>query len=299
MKQIKRLAVMIVTFSLLTCMIPLENAYAAEPVFGTSAVTAAALNIRTDSDTSAPIGATLSQGDVVVVLDIVDDIWYYVNHNGDIGYVASLYMSEISSAENFDAAGELIASDVRMRSTPSTDGSILGTYSSGTVMHVIGINDGWYKVSYAGLTGYIRSDFMTITGDSSTLPEESTFSLGQEIAEYALQFVGYRYVYGASSPSVGFDCSGFTYYIYGKFGYGLSRRASLQYQNNGVSVSKNDLQPGDLLFFSSNGYSVTHVGLYIGDNQFVHASTSTTGVIISSLTSSYYTRVWFGAKRII
>ena len=64
-------------------------------------------------------------------------------------------------------------------------------------------------------------------------------------------------------------------------------------------VSKSELQPGDLVFFSSNGSSVTHVGIYIGNGQFVHASTSKTGVIISNLSSAYYLRVWFGAKRIL
>ena len=87
--------------------------------------------------------------------------------------------------------------------------------------------------------------------------------------------------------------------MYGQFGYSLSRTASQQYKNNGYSVSKSELQQGDLVFFSSNGYSVTHVGIYIGGGQFIHASTSTTGVIISDLNSSYYTRVWFGAKRIV
>ena len=143
---------------------------------------------------------------------------------------------------------------------------------------------------------------MDITGRSSSVSSytsSGSSSLGQEIANLALSFEGYDYVYGAESPSVGFDCSGLVYYVYGQFGYSLSRTASQQYKNNGVSVSKDELQQGDLVFFSSNGYSVTHVGIYIGDGQFVHASTSTTGVIISDLDSSYYTRVWFGATRIV
>ncbi len=117
---------------------------------------------------------------------------------------------------------------------------------------------------------------------------------------YALQFVGCPYVYGGSSPATGFDCSGFAYYIYGKFDYGLLRTASQQYRSNGVSVSKSQLLPGDLVFFSSNGgRSVTHVGIYVGGSRFVHASTWSTGVIISDLTSSYYIDAYYGAKRIV
>lgn len=299
MKQIKRLAVLIMMLLLLTYIMPLSVS-AASPACGASTVSAAALNVRTEAGTAAPITATLYEGDTVVVLDVVDNTWYHINHQGTVGYVASMYMSKLLSAENFSAAGTLTGDSVRMRSAPSTSGNILGTYPIGTVMRIIGINNGWYKVRYTGQTGYIRSDFMDITSDGSSIPDNTGSSIGQEIAEYALQFVGYRYVYGGSSPSVGFDCSGLTYYLYGKFGYALSRTASQQYQNNGVSVSKDQLQHGDLLFFSSNGgASITHVGLYIGNGNFVHASTSSTGVIISSLSSSYYMRVWYGAKRIV
>ncbi len=289
---------MIIALSLLSSVVYF-NVTAAPAVCGASAVSITALNIRTGPDTAAPVTATLNEDDVVVVLDIPDDSWYHINHNGVDGYVAAMYMSELVPAEDFEAGGTLIGNDVCMRTEPSTDASVVGTYGEGTVMHVVGINNGWYKATYAGKTGYIRSDFMDITSDAASVPADAALSLGDEIAEYATQFVGYHYVYGASSPSIGFDCSGLTYYVYGKFGYQLSRRASLQYKYNGTSVSKDALQPGDLLFFSSNGYSVTHVGLYIGGDQFVHASTSRTGVIISSLSSSYYARVWFGARRIV
>ena len=288
-----------IAVTLLTYIVPF-NASAASVACGATSVSAAALNVRTEAATTAPITATLYEGDSVVVLEAVDSTWYHINHNGAVGYVAAMYMTQLLSAENFNAGGTLTGDDVRMRTTPSTSGSVLGTYPVGTVIRVIGINNGWYKVTYAGQTGYIRTDFMDITSDGSEIPEIAESTLGQQVVDYALQFVGYRYVYGGSSPSVGFDCSGFTYYIYGKFGYSLSRRASQQYQNNGVSVSKDALGPGDLLFFSSNGgASITHVGIYIGNGNFVHASTSSTGVIISSLSSSYYTRVWYGAKRII
>lgn len=188
-----------------------------------------------------------------------------------------------------------------MRSGPSTDTSIITVVPNTTVVNVIGINSGWYKVQYNGSTGYVRSDLMSITGagtSSSSASSSSASSVGQKASELAQKFVGYSYVYGAESPSEGFDCSGLVYYVYGQLGYSMSRRASIQYRDDGYSVSKADLQPGDLVFFSSDGYGVTHVGIYIGGGEFVHASTSRTGVIISSLSSSYYTRVWWGAKRV-
>ncbi len=204
---------------------------------------------------------------------------------------------------------------MRMRASHTTDSDILAVYNTGKTLHIIGINEGWYKVEEAEGTGYIRSDYVEIVSDAShsnintvstksgvTAPpvsDEDSSSLGEKIANYALQFVGYNYVYGEESPSRGFDCSGLTWYVYHQFGYDIERRASLQYANNGVSISKDQLQKGDLVFFSSNGSGVTHVGTYIGNGQFVHASTSRTGVIISDLGSSYYTGVYWGAKRII
>jgi len=99
------------------------------------------------------------------------------------------------------------------------------------------------------------------------------------------------------SPS-GFDCSGFVNYICDIYGYDLYRVAQDIYNNDGSYVDKSALQPGDLVFFGYSAYGITHVGMYIGNGQFIHASTSTTGVIISELGSNYYTNRYVGAKRI-
>ena len=112
-------------------------------------------------------------------------------------------------------------------------------------------------------------------------------------------FLGYRYVYGGASPS-GFDCSGFTSYVYKQFGYKLNRSASDQL-DNGTPVSRNELQPGDIVIFKKGNSSkrATHVGLYIGNNQFIHASTAKVGVIISRMSDAYYTTGFVGGRRIV
>jgi cell wall-associated NlpC family hydrolase len=256
-----------------------------------------ALNVREKPSTDSAVLTTLAHGDTVVILDAPSGEWYKVSAYGTLGYVKSMYIAEVEAAKNFTATGTLSADEVRMRSKPDTSGDILGTYQTGTDLNVIGINNGWYKVQYDGQTGYIRSDLMEITGSQEAL---AVTSAGKEIAALAYTFVGHPYVYGAASPAVGFDCSGLAYYVYREFGYSISRTASNQFRNNGVSVSKDTLQPGDLVFFSSNGgKSITHVGVYYGDGMFVNASTSNTGVIFSSLGSAYYSRVYYGAKRIV
>ena len=111
----------------------------------------------------------------------------------------------------------------------------------------------------------------------------STSDLGQQIASYAVQFVGNPYVYGGTSLTNGADCSGFVQSVFANFGIGLSRTAASQ-AGGGTSVSLDSLQAGDLLFYSSSG-SIDHVALYIGGGQIVHAANSASGIIISN---AYY-----------
>lgn len=124
---------------------------------------------------------------------------------------------------------------------------------------------------------------------------------GQKAADMAEEYVGYNYVYGGKSPSTGFDCSGLVYYVYSQFGYTLNPGATNQWRSLSVSVEKDDLQPGDLVFFSNDGTesSIFHVGIYIGDGQFVHAANATKGVIITKLSNTYYAKRYLGAKRVI
>ena len=119
----------------------------------------------------------------------------------------------------------------------------------------------------------------------------------KKLAAYAKTFVGYPYVYGGSSPS-GFDCSGFTSYIYKQFGYSLNRTCSGQL-DNGTPVAMSELQPGDLVFFQ-NTYKagISHVGIYVGDGKFIHSPNSRSVVSYADLYSDYYTNHYYSARRI-
>ena len=128
----------------------------------------------------------------------------------------------------------------------------------------------------------------TYTEDYSASPTRDA------VVAYALQFVGNPYVYGGSSLTNGTDCSGFTMSVYAHFGYGLPHSSASQ-SGCGVAVSLDSLQPGDLLFYSSDGSGIGHVALYIGGGQVVHASTPETGIKVSS---AFY-RTPLAARRII
>lgn len=131
-------------------------------------------------------------------------------------------------------------------------------------------------------------------------PVEPQRYLGEEVAEFALNYVGCRYVRGGQGPNK-FDCSGFVYYVYKNFGYSLKPGARNQWDLLGERVSRSDLLPGDLVFFSNNGRAsgIFHVGIYIGNGQFVHAANSRKGVIVTDMDDDWYSRRYLGAKRAI
>ena len=112
-----------------------------------------------------------------------------------------------------------------------------------------------------------------------------------------LSFEGYPYVWGGSSPYTGFDCSGLTYYVASYFDISIARGSESQY-DYGTYVEKEDLMPGDYVFFANTyTYGISHVGIYVGDGEFIHASGSSTGVKISSLDEAYYIEHYHGARR--
>ena len=122
---------------------------------------------------------------------------------------------------------------------------------------------------------------------------------GQLVADYALQYDGYKYNYGGEDPETGFDCSGFVYYVYKHFGYRLNRVAEDQARNGEPVEEIEDLLPGDVICFSwiTSNY-INHVGIYIGDGKFIHAMDSANDVLITSLEEYLETHRWKG-RRII
>lgn len=123
-----------------------------------------------------------------------------------------------------------------------------------------------------------------------------TVSKGNEVVNYAFKFIGKPYVYGAAGPNA-FDCSGLTQYVYNKFGIGLSRTTYSQV-NEGTKVDRNNLKAGDLIFFNTEG-SISHVGIYIGNGEFIHAPRTGKPVMISSLSDGYYSQRYATARRIV
>ncbi len=132
-------------------------------------------------------------------------------------------------------------------------------------------------------------------GDKNDKASRGAISKGSEVVNYAYKFLGKPYVYGAAGPNA-FDCSGLTQYVYNRFGIDLSRTTYSQV-NQGVKVDRSNLIAGDLVFFNTEG-SISHVGIYIGNGEFIHAPRTGKPVMVSSLDDGYYAQKYATARRI-
>lgn len=185
--------------------------------------------------------------------------------------------------------------NLNFRTAPNTSASIITCLTEGTKVQILGEDNGWYNVKYNGEVGYLYGEFITITNSSSSSTTTSSTSTtkssssssvstvtGQDIINYAMQFEGEPYVWGGSTPSTGFDCSGLVQYVFGHFGISLPR-TTYEQVNCGRAVSLSDIQPGDLIFEIPSAEGPQHVGIYIGDGKILDAMNPQNGVTISPL----------------
>lgn len=281
--------------SVLTAMLLAATALAADIATGAGCTTGSSLRLRAEPSTSASVVTTLDKSVAVAILDDSVDGWYKIAYNGSTGYVSADYLN-VDQDNVFTTYGRVNSDGVNVRSDASTDSSVLATIEEDAIVTVNGLVDGWYDVTCEyGTEGYIRSDFLDLTESSSS---------NSDIAATAKQYLGTGYVYGGASPR-GFDCSGFTMYVYSQHGYSLPHSATSQWQSGlGTRVySISELQPGDLVFFNdpsrNAGKACSHAGIYTGDGQFIHSSSSRGGgVIVSSLTSGYYNTYFVGGIQV-
>lgn len=206
-----------------------------------------------------------------------------------------------------------------LRQKADKTSQVIKQLSQSTKITVMSTDNGWAYVDVNGTKGYIAESLLTTTqketsrsglttreqaatnysAEKSTTQKNTavteattTSASGSAVVSYAQQFLGCKYVYGGTSTN-GFDCSGFTQYVYKHFGINLNRTAAAQY-SNGKSVTQ--LQAGDLVMFGKSG--INHVGIYIGGNTFIHAANPGRGVTTDSLSTGYYKTNYVGAKRI-
>jgi len=348
-----------------------------------------AVRIRESASVDSDVLCTIYKGNYVVIQEVVDDDWYKVEYQSQVGYMASDYVDLVEKITVPAVGyGQVKASNgLNVRKEASMESDRVGTLTDEEIVTIVGIDKGWFKIKFGedNKVGYVLSDYMFVTEEapvesepepaptpaasssssssswsssgnssnanksnsssggsssssnksnnssssssnksgsssssssgksgsssgsssqSSTSKKESSSysapagsSVGQQIASYAQNFLGCRYIYGAAGPS-SFDCSGFTMYIYKHFGYSLPHGATAA-MNYGHKVNRGEWAPGDLIFFShaKNGRS-DHIGIYIGNGKVIHASTNGNRVRIDTLLSGYYSNFYYTARRV-
>lgn len=248
------------------------------------------LNIRETPETGKIIGKLPNNAGCEILEET--DGWYLIE-SGDVkGYVTSEYLLTGNAAntralEQIKNIATVTADALFLREAANTDSSILEVLGNSEKLEVVEILDGWAKILIDSTEGYVSTDYITIGKELPTAMTLSQIQYGVEVSElrikmvtYAQEFVGNPYVYGGNSLTKGTDCSGFTKLIYQKYGFNIPRTATTQY-NYGKKINISDLKPGDLVIYGER--KIEHVGMYIGNNRIVHASSARTGIKYSNL----------------
>ncbi|SCH38375.1 C40 family peptidase [Romboutsia sp. Marseille-P6047] len=274
-----------------------------ESIISYKIVTATTLNVRSGAGTNYSKIGTLSKGDEVSVISESNG-WAKINYKGTNGYVSSDYIvskdNSGSSSESITSYKIVTATTLNVRSGPGTSYSKITTISYGAEVGVISESNGWSKIKYNGKTGYVSSQYLSNKSEGSN-DSSATNSKVDKLISFAKTLLGKDYSWGAEGPN-SFDCSGFTYYVFKQSAGITIPRVSKDQSKYGTYVSRSSVKKGDLVFFDTNGSNdgnVSHVGIYIGNGQFIHASSSKDEVVISDFNSNYYTNAFVNARRVL
>lgn len=271
---------------------------AAEEAIGVGTVQGDGLRLRSGAGMENSILASANTGDTVMVLSQQDG-WYKVDFGTQVGYMSAGYVSVATTADADLGLGMVTTSGstLNLRAQANTSAQVLAHMPNGAAVELTGFTDGWYKLTYNGVAGYASSEYITPVLDANGTRRDASVqvsaasSLGQKIVEEAMKHVGQRYVYGAKGPNC-FDCSGFAYYCVKQASGGsiiLSGGSTNQwYSTPGQRITSiSQLQPGDLFFICDPAYSggkaTSHVAIYAGNGNLVHAADSNTGVVVNAI----------------
>ena len=261
---------------------------------GMSVISSGNLNIRQEASTDSEVVGILTNHNACELLEDAGD-WYKVTSGKVTGYVSKQYLvigdeAEAIAEQEIKTVATVNTETLNVRAEKSTEAEVLSQVGNSEAFTVNSVADGWVEISVDDSVGYISQDYVTLAQALPTAKTIEQVKYGDGVSDvrasvvsYALQFVGNRYVWGGTSLEKGVDCSGFTMRILGKYGISLphSSRAQPSY---GTKISASEAKPGDLFFYGS-GRSISHVAIYIGNEQIVHASNKRDGIKVSN---AYY-----------
>ena len=268
------------------------------------------VNCREKASTSAGSLGKFADGDYVCVTG-QNDSWYRISYKGGSAYVSKdfvdgdyvKYTAEFSNEAEAQVTvyGVVTAeTGVKLRKEASMISNVLTVLPYGTEVNVDRVGQEWVRIiTDGGLKGYVSAEYLSVREGVRTTRSTGSGN-GSAVVAYGKQFIGTPYVWGGTNLNKGVDCSGFVYSVYKNFGISLNR-SSYQMVNNGVEVSKSNLQAGDLVFFNSGGDSrISHVGIYCGDGTYVHSTDGKAyGVTVTDLNSGYSAKTYVTARRVL
>lgn len=253
-------------------------------------VNVSAARIRDKASTDSNILEVLTLNTEVKVISETGE-WYKISFNDITGYVSKTLISETATQTSRGSVTRQPDIETKQEETaevPKEENTLQKTEKLEK------------KNEEEVSTEVVKTEKTEKTEEVKT-EEPKTISSegGTKVVTFAKQYLNYKYVYGGTTPSGGFDCSGFTHYVYNTCGYSLSRLCSVQ-AKSGRAVNKSELKEGDLVFFNntSDG-SIGHVGIYIGNGNFIHAANPSRGVVIDTMNSGYYNTYYYSARRVI
>lgn len=284
----------------------------------TAKVNVSYVNLRSGAGNSYSVKKVLTYGTKVTVLDKSGG-WYNVKlSDGTTGWIYKNYIDFGGSSSSGNTSNEntsngftscngkvITYSNLNVRSGPSTSYSVKAKLTYGQVVKLTDKSNGWYKVKLSnGTTGWVKDDYIKITTEGVTNSNNSnnnnSSSYRSAVVNLAYSLIGTPYAWGGNGPNY-FDCSGFTRYVYLHAEGKSIPRVSIDQAKVGTAVYRGNYLPGDLLYFDTTGNGKTsHVGIYVGNNLFIHASGSASNpdkVKLSSLSERYYSNALLGARR--
>lgn len=261
---------------------------------GMSVISSGNLNIRQEASTDSEVIGILTNHNACELLEDAGE-WYKVTSGKVTGYVNKQYLvtgdeAEAIAEQEIKTVATVNTETLNVRAEKSTEAAVLLQVGNSEAFTVNSVADGWVEISVDDSVGYISQDYVTLAQALPTAKTIEQVKYGDGVSDvrasvvsYALQFVGNRYVWGGTSLEKGIDCSGFTMRILGKYGISLPHSSKAQ-PSYGTKISASEAKPGDLFFYGS-GRSISHVAIYIGNGQIVHASNKRDGIKVSN---AYY-----------
>jgi N-acetylmuramoyl-L-alanine amidase len=272
------------------------------------------VRLRSSASANGSIVMVVAEGQTATVISGSTNSWVAVTYKSTSGFISATYLAASSGGGGGDDGGDddgggsgglsvgdnaRTTADLNLRYDPRMSAGVAAVAPSGTIVRITGgASSGFYAVDWDGLSGYMSGDYLRYTDEDATdrggsgdddgiiidEPDDNGGgSSGSAIVDYAMQYVGYPYVWATHGPS-SFDCSGFTYWVVlNTLGVNISPGTAAQI-NYGTPISRGSIQPGDLIFFQNTyTWGLSHVGIYIGGGKFVHAENESTGVVVSDL----------------